>query len=154
MPCLQRQTLGLVELALFDQELRQRPLGFAERRAVLERCEHADRLAQELLRPRGLALLPRGPSREIERAPQSPGGADLLEVRTRLLELVLSLVVVAAREVQLPEKAMRPTEGGCAADLLRKRERAVGQRLGAVELHLTDVDAREGVQHLALQILA
>ena len=46
---LEREPLGLVDLALLEEHLRERALALDERAAVLERLQHPDRLAQELL---------------------------------------------------------------------------------------------------------
>jgi len=96
---LQREALGLRELALLGEQLREPALALAQRRPVLERGEGPDRLAEDPLGTGGIALQPGDPGLVIERAAERPGGAGFRQVAARAFERGLRLVQLAAVEV-------------------------------------------------------
>ena len=81
LPRREREPLGLRQLAASDQKLREPALHLAERRPVLERLEHADRLAEVALRRLGVAAPPRHPAEVVERPGEQPRRSCLGEQR-------------------------------------------------------------------------
>ena len=125
----------------------------AQRRAVLQRREDPDRLAEEPLGAGDLALVPRGPAGEVERAAEHPRRTGLGEVLAGRLERGLGIVELAPVQVQLAGEAERPSARHGAAALLGEQDRLLDQRLGAIEFEPREVDARELVGGLALEAL-
>jgi len=95
----QCEALGLVDPPLREQELRKGALGLAQRRAVLQRGEDPDRLAEEPLGAGDLSLVPRGPAGEVERAAEHPRRTGLGEVLAGRLERGLGVVELAPVQV-------------------------------------------------------
>src|SRR3954452_15271771 len=77
------EALRLVDAAVEEQELGEAPLALAERRAVLEGSQDADRLEKEPLRAGDVALCPGAPGREVEGPSERPSGTCLGEVLPR-----------------------------------------------------------------------
>jgi len=97
---LERVPLRLVELPLRGEQLREPALALAERSAVLQRLEDADRVGFQPLGARELALPPRDPRERVVLRSDAPGGTRLLVQRPRLLERRLRLVEQAADREQ------------------------------------------------------
>src|SRR5262249_56288175 len=100
LPGGERETLGLLDLAPLDQQLRESPLHLAQGRAILERLQDADRLAEVPLRSGDVAPAPDHPGEVVERAGERPGGSRLGEQDARLLERRLGIVQLALLQVQ------------------------------------------------------
>src|SRR5204862_494546 len=127
----QRQPFGLLRAILFEQELGEGALALAEGRAILERGENPDRFAEEALRPRKLALAPRHPRREVERAAERPGGSGFGEVPASGLQRGVGSVELPAIEMELTREAERPAAGLGTAALLGQQDRLLDERRGA-----------------------
>src|SRR5438067_2556732 len=149
----QRQPFGLLRAILFEQELGERTLALAEGRAILERGEDPDRLAEEALRPWKLALAPRHPRRKVERAAERPGGSGFGEVAASGLQCGVGSVELPAIEMELAREAERPAAGLGTAALLGQQDRLLDERRRAGELESREVDARELVRGFALEVL-
>src|SRR5215210_6618871 len=154
LPRGQREALRLVYAALLEQELRERALRLAQRRAVLERRQDPDRLAEEALGARQVALVARRPGGEVQRPAERPSRTGLDQVLARRLERGVRVVELAPLQVQLPREAQRPAARFGAAALLGEQDRLLDERRGPVELQPREVDARELVRGLALEVLA
>ena len=148
-----REALGLVDAPLEQQQLGQPTLALAERHPVLERGEDADRLAVEAFRLGKVSFVPRCPGREVKRSPECPRGPRLGKVIAGRCERGLGVVELTAVEMELAGEAKRAAAGLGATALLGEQNRLFDQRLRPVELESGEVNARELVGSLALEIL-
>src|SRR5205823_4183386 len=125
---LEREPLGLGEPALGPEDVGQRALALAERAAVLQRLEPADRLAQEVLGPRVVAALDGHLGQVQQVAARVEARSDLDEQPLRLLQRGLRLVELAELELEVAELGERDRARTDAAALLRQLERTLDQR--------------------------
>src|SRR5215470_7903416 len=149
----QRVAFGLVDPPFEQEQLGEPTLALAERGAVFERRQDADRVAVEAFGLGQVALVPGDPGRVVEGAAERPGGTRLREVLAGGVERRVGVVELAAVEVELSGEAERTPAGLGAAALLREQDRLLDERRGAIELQAREIDARQLVGGLALVVL-
>src|SRR5205823_14357076 len=143
LPGCEREAFRLVDPSLREQQLGQAALALAERGAVLERRQQPDRLAEDPLRLREVALVAGNPAGEVEGAAERPGGPRLGEMLTGSLERRRCVLELPALEMKLTREAQRAAPGLRAAALLGEQDRLLDQGRRTIELQTRDVDARQ-----------
>src|SRR5204862_1678485 len=70
----------------------------------------------------------------------------------RAFERLVGFGEATLRKAQLPEMSVRATDSRDASTLLRKRKCPLRKRLRTIDLEARDVNAGEGVEHVALEV--
>ena len=102
------ETLGFLDSAPLEQQLRQSALTLAERRPVAERLQQADRLPEAFLALHHVAAPPRRPRTEIEGASDGPDGSRLREQPFGFLGGLLGLLQMPLEIDARPAGRTRP----------------------------------------------
>ena len=148
----ERPALGLLDVALRQDELGERPLRLDHLRALLQREERADRLADDLLGAVGVPALPDGQALELLRPPRVGRRADLVEQLARRTELALRVVEAAPAQVDRAPDAGDPRGGRQAAARHRQPGRGLERGVGARELQTREMRRGDLAQRKALEV--